>query len=183
MKIAQLYYECLQFGTSPIKWDTTLGVTHKHDVLWVYWWHVIFFDLFLLRWCLYICKTLLHCLIMYSYKTNPSFLPCPWNLRYIEPSEFNFLLKNLHIHIWYNLCTGHMMSTGASSHAFFGSTQKIRFRKIYDNYLTKKQGFVIQKIWGIFPQSVQYTPSILSNFIELIFTSTIYLTIVVAECF
>ena len=44
--IAQFYYECLQVGTSPKQWDTKLDVTHKHDVLSVYWWHVIFFDLF-----------------------------------------------------------------------------------------------------------------------------------------
>ena len=46
-KITQLYYDCLQLGTSPKKWDhKKLGVTHKHDVLSVYYWHVIFFDLF-----------------------------------------------------------------------------------------------------------------------------------------
>ena len=42
----QLYYECLQLGTSSKKWDTKLGVTHKHDAFSVYCWHFIFFDLF-----------------------------------------------------------------------------------------------------------------------------------------
>ena len=34
-----------------------------------------------------------HCLIIYSYmyKTNPSVLPCPWNLRSIGPSNFKLL--------------------------------------------------------------------------------------------
>ena len=35
-KIAQLYYECLQLESSPKKWDTKLGGTHKQDVLSVY---------------------------------------------------------------------------------------------------------------------------------------------------
>ena len=41
-----IYYECLQLETSPKKWDTKLSVTHKNDVLSVYCWHVIYFDLF-----------------------------------------------------------------------------------------------------------------------------------------
>ena len=32
-------------------------------------------------------QKLLHCLIIYSYNTNPSFLSCPWNLRSIRPSD------------------------------------------------------------------------------------------------
>ena len=36
LKIDQLYYECLQLGTSPKKRDIKLGVTHKQDVLSVY---------------------------------------------------------------------------------------------------------------------------------------------------
>ena len=37
-------------------------------------------------------QKLLHCLIIYSYKTNSSFLPCPWNLRSIGPSDFKCVL-------------------------------------------------------------------------------------------
>ena len=35
-------------------------------------------------------QKLLHCLIIYSYKTYPLFLPCPWNLRSIGPSDLKF---------------------------------------------------------------------------------------------
>ena len=38
-------------------------------------------------------QKLLHCLIIYSYKTNPSFSPCPWNLRSIGPSDFKWLVS------------------------------------------------------------------------------------------
>ena len=31
---------------------------------------------------------LFNCLIIFSYKTNPSFSPCPWSLRSIGPSDF-----------------------------------------------------------------------------------------------
>ena len=33
-------------------------------------------------------QKLLHCLIICSYKTNPSFSSCPFNLRSIGPSDF-----------------------------------------------------------------------------------------------
>ena len=36
-------------------------------------------------------QKLLHCLIIYSYKANPSFLPCPRNLRSIGPSDFKLI--------------------------------------------------------------------------------------------
>ena len=74
---------------SPKKWDTKLSVTHKHDVLSVYCWRVIFFDLLFITLISVYLQTLLHWLIIYSYKTNPSFLPCPWNLRSIGPSDCN----------------------------------------------------------------------------------------------
>ena len=35
-------------------------------------------------------QQILHCFIIYSYKTNPSFLPCPCNSRSIWPSDFNW---------------------------------------------------------------------------------------------
>ena len=38
---------------------------------------------------MFVClQKLLYTLIIHSYKTNPSFLPCPWNLRTIGPSDF-----------------------------------------------------------------------------------------------
>ena len=51
-------------------------------------------------------QKLLHCLMIYSYKTNPSFLPCPWNLRSIGPSDFYILFINIsfiwrHHHCWW----------------------------------------------------------------------------------
>ena len=101
-KIAQLYYECVQLGTSPKKWKKT-KVVPINMMLFLFTCYFLW-SFFITLMFVYLQK-LLHCLIVYSYKTNPSFLPCPWNLRYIEPSEFNFLLKNLNIHIWYNLCT------------------------------------------------------------------------------
>ena len=83
-------------------------VTHKQDVLSVYCWHVILFDIhfFIMLMFVYVQK-LLHCLIIYSYKTNPSFSPCPWNLRSIGPSDLKknqtlirnpFAFPNLHSH-------------------------------------------------------------------------------------
>ena len=87
-RISQFNYECLQVGTSQKQWDTKLSVTHKHDVLSVYCWYVIFFEFFFITLMFVYLQKLLHCLIIYSYKTNPSFLPCPWNLRSIGPSDF-----------------------------------------------------------------------------------------------
>ena len=44
---------------------------------------------------MFVClQKLLNCLIIYSYKTNPSFSPCPWNLRSIGPSDFNLINFN-----------------------------------------------------------------------------------------
>ena len=38
---------------------------------------------------MFVClQKLLNCLIICSYKTNPSFSSCPWNLRSIGPSDF-----------------------------------------------------------------------------------------------
>ena len=86
MEDAQFYYECLQVVTSPKQWDTKLGVTHKHDVLSVYCCYFLWsFSITLMF--VYLHK-LLHCLIIHAYKTNTSFLPCPWNLRSIGPREF-----------------------------------------------------------------------------------------------
>ena len=39
----------------------------------------------------------MHCLIIYSYTTDPSFSPCPWNLRSTEPSDLKIL------EVWRNL--------------------------------------------------------------------------------
>ena len=64
-------------------------VTHKQDVLSVYCLHVILFDIFFITLMFVYLQKLLNCLIIYSYKTNPSFSPCPWNLRSIGPSDFN----------------------------------------------------------------------------------------------
>ena len=36
-------------------------------------------------------QKLLNCLIIYSYKTNSSFSPCPWNLRSNGPSNFKYI--------------------------------------------------------------------------------------------
>ena len=63
-------------------------VTHKQDILSVYCLHVILFDFFFITLMLVYLQNLLNCLIIYSYKTNPSFSPCPWNLRSIGPSDF-----------------------------------------------------------------------------------------------
>ena len=82
------YYERLQLRTSPKKWDTKLGVTHNHDVLSVYCWHVIFLDIFFITLMFVYLQKLLHFLIIYLYKTNPSFLPCPWNFAITQPSDF-----------------------------------------------------------------------------------------------
>ena len=54
-------------------------VTHKQDVLSVTCWHVILFDIFFITLLFVYLQKLLHCLIIYSYKTNSSFLSCPWN--------------------------------------------------------------------------------------------------------
>ena len=99
-KIAQLYYEC-SLGTSPKKWDTKLGVTHTHDVLSVYCWHIIFFDLFFHNTdvCIFATSTALFHYV-HSYKTNPLFLPCKWNLRSIGPSDFKFFLPSFSILIY-----------------------------------------------------------------------------------
>ena len=51
--------------------------------------HVILFDNFFFKSLMFVClQKLLNCLIIYSYKTIPSFSPCPWNLRSIGPSDF-----------------------------------------------------------------------------------------------
>ena len=66
-------------------------VTHKQDVLSVYCLHVILFDNFFFKSLMFVClQKLLNCLIICSYKTNPSFSPCPWNLRSIGPSDFKY---------------------------------------------------------------------------------------------
>ena len=42
----------------------------------------------------YICKD--YCIVelyIHTFKPNPSFLPCPWNLRSIGPSDFNVSCK------------------------------------------------------------------------------------------
>ena len=88
-KIAHLYYECLQVETSPKKWGTKLDFTHKHDILSVY---CFFFDLFHNADVCIFAK-LLHCLIIYLYKTDPAFLTCPWNLRSIGSSDFKVLIQ------------------------------------------------------------------------------------------
>ena len=59
------------------------------DVLSVYCFHVILFDIFFITLLFVYLQKLLNCLIIYLYKTNPSFSPCPWNLRSIGPSDFN----------------------------------------------------------------------------------------------
>ena len=66
-------------------------VTHKQDVLSVYCWHVILFDIFFHNADVCIFAKTMHCLIIYLYKTNPWFSPCPWNLRSIGPSDFKSL--------------------------------------------------------------------------------------------
>ena len=53
-------------------------VTHKQDVLSVYCWQVILFDSFFITLMFVYLQKPLHCLIIYSYKTNSSFSPCPW---------------------------------------------------------------------------------------------------------
>ena len=35
-------------------------------------------------------QKLMYCFIIYSYKRNSSFSPCPWNLRLIGPSDFKY---------------------------------------------------------------------------------------------
>ena len=77
-----------------------LGGTHKHDILSVYCWDVIFFDLFIHN--VYLQKVL-HCLIIYSYKTNSSFLLCSWNLRSIRPSDFKKRVWNCFVSSIYYL--------------------------------------------------------------------------------
>ena len=72
-------------------------VTHKQDILSVNCLHVILFDNFFQKSLMFVClQKLLNCLIIYSYKTNPSFSPCPWNLRSIGPSDFKSFLCNFH---------------------------------------------------------------------------------------
>ena len=66
-------------------------VTHKRRtfclLLTCYFiWHFFFFITLMF---VYLQK-LLHCLIIYSYKTNSSFLLCPLNLRSIGPSNFKY---------------------------------------------------------------------------------------------
>ena len=55
-------------------------------------WHFFFITLMFV----YLQK-LLHCLIIYSYKTNPSFSQCPWNLQSIGPSDFKWTSKELQL--------------------------------------------------------------------------------------
>ena len=58
-----------------------------HDILCLlltcFLWLFIFITLMFVYF-----QQLLHCFIIYSYKTNPSFLPCPCNSRSIWPSDF-----------------------------------------------------------------------------------------------
>ena len=85
MKVKLNKFKCLyNYGTSPKKWDTKLGGTHKHDGLSAYCFWSFFHNADV---CLF-AKTTALILIIYSYKTNPSFLPSPWNLRSIGPSDF-----------------------------------------------------------------------------------------------
>ena len=65
-------------------------VTHKHDVLPVYM--LFYLTFFFITLMFEYLQKLLNCLIIYnSYKTNPSFSPCPWNLRSIGPSDFKHI--------------------------------------------------------------------------------------------
>ena len=38
-------------------------------------------------------QKLMYCFIIYSYKRNSSFSPCPWNLRFIGPSDFKYYFR------------------------------------------------------------------------------------------
>ena len=64
------------FGTSLKKWDTKLGVAHKHDVLSVYCWHVIFFDLFFIKLMFVYLQILLQYFILYITSRQISCFHC-----------------------------------------------------------------------------------------------------------
>ena len=49
-------------------------------------------------------QKLLHCLIIYSYKRNSSFSPCPWNLRLIGPSDFKHWIFTFETTFWITIC-------------------------------------------------------------------------------
>ena len=52
-------------------------------------------------------QKLLHNSIIYSYKTNPSFSPCPWNLQSIGYSDFNLYSSKINAHkiVLHNICS------------------------------------------------------------------------------
>ena len=109
--IAMFYDECLQVGTI---YSPKIGVKPETSCLLLICYFLWFF--FITLMFVYLQK-LLHCLIICSYETNPSFSHCLWKLRSVWHWNVTILkfLTAIVFRFWYvyqsNNCKVHLPSS------------------------------------------------------------------------